>query len=395
MRPNPRAPVAKRLCESGNVRLMVSGGGTGGHIMPALALCEAVLKRAPRSVLWYIGRRRSMEERLTKDSALPFKRLHAAPLRRGPVGFIAFIAAMLLGTVEALVLILRFRPHVLVGFGGYASFPLLLAGILLRRTVVVHEANALPGKAVRLLVRLDARLAYGLVPDAGGALGVLVARLGNRACLTGNPLRRSFFEVSQARARVLTGFSGDAPTVLIIGGSQGSRTLNTLAPAAIGLLKQAEPHVRVIHLTGATDSPAVRHAYAGIHVPHFVTAFTDEIGGLYRLATVVVARAGALTVSEICAAGVPAVLVPFPFAAEDHQTANAHVLEQHGGAVVVQETGLDAPRLAAALGSVLTDAGLAAAMAAANTTLAQPDAAEKLVDFIELCLTKQESHPGR
>ena len=259
--------------------------------------------------------------------------------------------------------------------------------LLLRRKVVVHEANALPGKAVRLLVRLGARLAYGLAPDAGSPLCALVARLGSRACLTGNPLRRSFFEVSATRAHVLTGFSGDAPTVLIIGGSQGARALNTLAPAAIGILKQAVPRLRVIHIAGASDSPAVRHAYAGIHAPHFVTAFTGEIGGLYRLAHVILARSGALTVSEICAAGLPAVLVPFPFAAEDHQTANARMLEQHGGAVVVQETGLDAPRLAAALAGILTDAGRAAAMAAANKMLAQPDAADNLVDFVELCLT--------
>ena len=366
---------------------MVSGGGTGGHIMPALALCEALRDRAPHSVLWYVGRARSMEERLARGLDLPFRRIHAAPLKRGVRARLVFAAAMFLGVCEALFLVLRCRPRVVVGFGGYVSFPILLAGLALRRTVIVHEANAWPGRTVRLLIRLGARLAYGMPPaDPSGLLARMVAGLGDRACCTGNPVRRSFVHAAASHARRLTGFVADAPTLLVLGGSQGAHVLNTMVPPAVALAARTVAGLRVVHLAGSADEAAVRAAYAEAGVPHFVAAFFDDMGGLYRMASMAVARAGALTISEICMAAVPAVLVPLPSATDDHQAANAAVLERNGGAVVIREHALSPERLAAVIADVLAG-GRAAAMSRANKECARPGAADILIDWIEQCTT--------
>jgi UDP-N-acetylglucosamine--N-acetylmuramyl-(pentapeptide) pyrophosphoryl-undecaprenol N-acetylglucosamine transferase len=363
---------------------MVSGGGTGGHIMPALALCEALLTRAPHAVLWYIGRGRSMEERLARNLGLPFRRIHAAPLKHGIRAAMAFVVAMVVGVCESLVLVLRGRPDVIIGFGGYASFPILLAGLILRRTVVVHEANARPGRTVKFLVRLGARLAYGMPPvDTTGPLALMVQRLGARACWTGNPVRRSFLQATSGTAHRLTGFVGTAPTLLVLGGSQGAHALNSVVPRAAALAARRVPGLRVAHLAGSADEHDVRAAYMAAGVPHFVAAFFDDMGGLYRLATMVVARAGALTVSEICVAGLPAVLVPLPTATDDHQTANAQVLERNGGAVLIPQPALTPESLADVIADVMAGEGRAEAMARANKACARPGAADDLIDWIK------------
>lgn len=365
---------------------MVAGGGTGGHITPALALCEAWRARAPQLVLWYIGRAGSLEERLARAAAVPFIALPAAPLRPGLRGLLRCVFVNVRGVASALWLVYRTRPAVLVGFGGYVSFPLMLAGMCLRRHVIVHEANAVPGKTVRLLVRLGARLAYGLESGHDEFRHARTLRLHpERVCCTGNPLRRAFLADLNAAPHDIPGLQRDVTTVLVLGGSQGSRRLNLLVPDALCAVVANGVPVQVIHLTGDADEAQVRARYAAAGIAAFVAAFYERMGVLYRRADLVIARAGALTISEICARGVPSVLVPFPHATDDHQHANAAVLAEHGAALLLEEAGLDAARLARAVCDVLGDAARRAAMAAAARALAVPNAAERLLDFIDVC----------
>ncbi len=381
------AGVRPLWSEDAPARLMVSGGGTGGHITPALALCEALRAHAPHSALWYIGRARSLEQRMARDAGVHFAALPAAPLRPGLWGLLRCAAVNLRGVIQACVLIVRVRPAAIVGFGGYVSFPLLLAGVCLRRTVIVHEANAVPGKTVRLLVRLGARLAYGLESGRDEFRHARTLRLHpERVCCTGNPLRRAFLDDLRAAPQDVPGLQPGVATVMVLGGSQGSRCLNTLAPQALRIVRAAGGALQAIHLAGAADEAQVRAAYADAGIAAYVAAFSERLGMLYRRADVVIARAGALSVSEICARGVPAVLVPFPHATDNHQHANAAVLAEHGAAVLLPEAELDAARLAGTVQRLLGDALHAAAMSAAARFLAVPDAAERLRMFIEQCL---------
>jgi len=366
---------------------MVSGGGTGGHITPALALCEAWQARAPQLVLWYVGRAGSLEERMARAAGVRFAALPAAPLRPGLRGVLRCALVNLRGVFSAFRLVRRMRPAVIAGFGGYVSFPLMLAGVCLRRPVVVHEANAVPGKTVRLLVRLGARLAYGLESGHDEFRHARTLRLHpERVCCSGNPLRRAFLEDVQRAPQALPGLLPDVCTLLVLGGSQGSRRLNLLVPDAVRDVCASGVRVQVIHLAGDADAAQVRARYAAAGIPAFVAAFYERMGVLYRRADLVIARAGALTISEICARGVASVLVPFPHATEGHQDANAAVLAEHGAALLVKEAGLDAAQLAGAVRELLRDHTRRAAMGAAARAYAVPDAAERLLDFIDQCI---------
>ena len=367
------------------MRVMICGGGTGGHIMPALALTEYITLHHPHSALWYIGRRSSMEERLVTSEGLRFGSIHAAPFKKG-FGLLKCVFLNLLGVIESCFLILRHRPLDIIGFGGYASFPLMLAGLLLRRNVVIHEANALPGKAVTTLVKLGAKFAYGI--DTGlPALKALCDRAASKrgACMTGNPVRRSLLESVDLARENFTGLQTDTPTLLVIGGSQGARFLNRIICAACGKLHDGIPRLQIIHITGAIDVDLVNNTYEMCDIPHYVTPFCDKMNVLYALASCVIARAGAMTISEICISAVPALLVPFPYAAEKHQHENAAFLANAGGAIVIDQSDVSSELLVSQLTSLMNDSGRVDRMAENNKRMAAPNAAAQLWEFARGC----------
>ena len=355
---------------------MVAGGGTGGHVTPALALCDAVRERHSGARLWYVGRRDAFEQSMAVQAGIGFLSVCAAPLAHGFIGTLRCAGATLWGILQSVVLIMRYRPCALIGFGGYASFPLLTAGLLLRRCVVVHEANAIPGKAFRLLSRLGARCAYGLVMNRAAD---------RRHCYTGNPLRLAFLTALAGGETELEGLRADAPTVMILGGSQGARYLNTLAPQLLRRVVEHVPALQVIHVAGRGDTETVRREYDRLGIPHHTVEFSHTIGVFYRRADVVVARAGALTVSEVCAAGDAAIFVPYPYATDDHQYWNARVVADREGAYVVRQDELEPERVSALLTALLRDDELRLAMQERAHALACPDAAFRLLTFTEQC----------
>lgn len=376
--------VKRRWYEREGACVMVSGGGTGGHITPALALCAAWRARRPGVEFWYVGRAGSLEERLARGAGERFSALVAAPWRRGLRGAWECVWVNVRGFVRAFCLVRQRRPRAIVGFGGYVSFPLLLAGISCRVPVVVHEANAVPGRTVRLLVRLGARLAYGLERGHDDFRHARVLRLHpERIRWTGNPLRTEFLEDIAGAQVALPGLREGVCTVLVVGGSQGARRLNDVVPESVGKLVAEGVQVQVIHLTGEGAEEQVKARYGAAQVPAFVAAFYGRMGVLYRWADIVVARAGALTVSEICARGVASVLVPYPHATDHHQEANASVLAEHGAAEVFRDKELSAERLTRVLQELIVDAPRRERMGAAARALAVPDAAERLIAFVE------------
>ena len=343
-------------------RVCIFAGGTGGHVFPALAVADR-LREEGWAVSW-VGTRRGIEARVAPRARLP---LHFISSRRfrGPQRMRG-LAATALGLVQAAAILLRIRPALVLGMGGFVSAPGGVAAWLLRRPLLIHEQNAIPGLANRLL----ARLATGVMesfPDTFPRRGKGWLRT------TGNPVRAAVAALPPPAER----FAGRGPglRVLVLGGSQGAEALNRSLPPAAALV---DGPLEIRHQAGEGRADATRERYREAGVEAAVTAFVEDVAEAYGWADVVVCRAGASTVAELSATGVGAILVPYPWAADDHQTANARFLERRGAACVAPEEGELAPKLASLLGELASDRPRRLAMAAAARRSGQRDAAERV-----------------
>jgi UDP-N-acetylglucosamine--N-acetylmuramyl-(pentapeptide) pyrophosphoryl-undecaprenol N-acetylglucosamine transferase len=266
------------------------------------------------------------------------------------------------------------RPEVLLAMGSYASAGPVVGALRWRIPVVLHEANVLPGRAIRFFSRWAAAVAVSF-EETGYYL-----RRGDLVC-TGMPLREDM--EAAARQQAGAGPSRDVFTVLVTGGSRGAHRLNEIASEAVARVHAAGHRIGVIHLTGAADETAVRQAYEQAGVPQEVFPFSGDMASLYRRADLAVCRAGAATCAELAVFALPALLVPYPFAAYDHQTANARALEKNGAADVVPEQDLTAEWLADYLVSVMRNPGRLARQRTAASRRAAPSGAEALADLVE------------
>jgi UDP-N-acetylglucosamine--N-acetylmuramyl-(pentapeptide) pyrophosphoryl-undecaprenol N-acetylglucosamine transferase len=350
-----------------NVALIMAGG-TGGHVFPALATAR-VLKRRGFEIVW-LGTQRGIEARLVPAEGIPIEWLSVGGLRgKGVVTLLAAPFRLLVAISQALRAVRRHRPRVVLGAGGFASGPGGLAAWLLRRPLVVHEQNAVAGLTNRVLARLADRVLEGFP----GSFGKHV-----RAERVGNPVRPEISAVAPPDRRY-AGREGRA-RLLVFGGSQGSARLNAVVPAAIAELP-AELRPEIIHQTGQHGLDETQAAYRSRGLDADVRAFIDDMASAYGWADLAVCRSGALTVAELAAAGVPAILVPFPAAVDDHQTRNAQYVVQEGAAVLMPESKLTPVSLAATLRGLL-EAGrpklLEMAQAARRTAIT--DAHERLAD---------------
>lgn len=351
--------------------LLIAAGGTGGHMFPAQALAEAMIAEGWRVKLTtdargarYAGGFPAGVERVVLPSAT-FAR--GGILARAAVPFV--ILGGVLGAVAAL---LRDRPSVVVGFGGYPSIPAVSAAWLLRRPVMIHEQNGVLGRVNRLFARRVNRVACGTWPTA---LPEGVSREH-----TGNPVRAAVLE--RAGAPYIP--PGDYPmSVLIIGGSQGAKVLSDVVPAAVALLPEPiRRHLRLSHQARAEDIARVQAAYDAAGITAEIAAFFDDIPRRLSEAQLVVSRAGASSVADISVIGRPAILIPFAAATGDHQSANARGLVEAGGALLAAENGLDAAGLAAQMAEILGDGGRAAAMARAALAQGRADATQRLAALV-------------
>ncbi|MGY6632640.1 MAG: undecaprenyldiphospho-muramoylpentapeptide beta-N-acetylglucosaminyltransferase [Alkalilacustris sp.] len=364
------------------LRVTLAAGGTGGHMFPAQALAETLIARGWRVTLSTDARGARYaggfppEVRVMQVSAATFARGGALARVLVPLRLAAGVAAAVLGMIRA-------RPTVVVGFGGYPSVPALLAAWLLRVPRIIHEQNGVPGTVNRLMAaRVDA-VACGTWPTAlpGGVV----------AEHTGNPVRAAVL----ARAGAPYIAPGDHPVeLLVIGGSQGARILSDVVPAAIARLPDAlRARLRVTQQARPEDLERVRAAHAAAGVAAEVAAFFDDIPARLATAQLVVSRAGASSLADITVIGRPAVLIPFAAAAGDHQTANAHALAATGAAEVMPEAGLTPESLAERLENLLTAPQPAARMAIAALAAARPDATDRLIALIDRLVPNPEARP--
>jgi UDP-N-acetylglucosamine--N-acetylmuramyl-(pentapeptide) pyrophosphoryl-undecaprenol N-acetylglucosamine transferase len=347
---------------------LLAAGGTGGHVFPAVAVAEALGARGyDRESLRFVTESRRLSTQAIEGAGFAYDLLplHHGLQRRLTLRNLRVLAEAVASLVVAFRLVRRHRPAVVVGFGAYVSLPVVIAAWLLRVPVVVHEQNGHPGLANRVAVRLGARAAVSL--DGTPLRGAVV---------TGNPVRPAIAGVERAPST--------PPLVAVAGGSLGSAVLND-AVLGIALAHRDDDRFHLRHVTGErfADAVGAAAAAAGVHPPRYeVVAFEHDMAGLYTRCAVFVGRSGGM-VAELCAAGVPSVLVPWTGAAGDHQTANARILAEAGAAVVVPERECTAERLDAEISGLVADPQRLAAMSAAARRLGRPDAADRVAALVE------------
>ncbi len=355
-------------------RWVITGGGTGGHVTPALALGEAIVDRGDEVL--FIGSRRGLESRLVPDAGFELRVLPSEQVMgRNLLGRLRGAVSILASTGQAMRILWQDRADAVISVGGYAAMPTALAAWLLRRPLFLVEPNAIPGR----VNRLTARFARCVFVGFESARAYLPART-ESICL-GGPLRRALYKAFAARepARL----PGKVLRIFVFGGSQGARQLNEHVPEA--LAKLAKGSIEVFHQTGEQDRQAVARRYAELGIGAEVVAFEREMPRRYAWADLAICRAGALTVAELALAGMPALVVPYPFAADDHQSANARALEEAGAARRIPAKPLDVHALAQTIAEFVTTPGRLLLMREAATRLARPRAA---LDIIEHCVDR-------
>jgi UDP-N-acetylglucosamine--N-acetylmuramyl-(pentapeptide) pyrophosphoryl-undecaprenol N-acetylglucosamine transferase len=374
------------------VRILIAGGGTGGHLYPGIALARELKRRDPSTQVTFVGTAAGIEARVVPREGFELDLIRVAGLKgknrvERAIGF----GLLPIAALDTLRVIARRKPDVVIGVGGFASGPVLALAALFRYPTMLLEQNALPGITNRLLapvvraaaVNFEAALTY--FPRTG--------------FVAGNPVRPEFFPAQNEELNDITGpfdsvdsASGgnlaqgkphDAARVLIFGGSQGAHAINVAMVEAAARLAASGIRLALTHQTGERDLDLVRTAYQHAGLAARVEAFIYEIDREMKAADVVIARSGATTLAELAASGRPAILVPLPTSTDDHQRKNAEVVARAGAAVVVDERELNGDSLAAAITSLVSDPERRRRMAAAARSLARPDAARRIADRVE------------
>ncbi len=356
---------------------LIAGGGTGGHVFPALAVGAELRRRRPETPVVFVGTSRGLETDLVPRAGYRLELVRARGLvGKSPLAFVRGALSLPLSFVDSWRLVSRHRPLAVLGVGGYAAGPVLATAWALGIPTVVHEANAVPGLTNRILSRLASRVAVG---------GEEARRALPGAVLTGNPVRAQLFEVPSLDLRPIP----RRLRLLVVGGSQGAVILNRLVPPAVRDLAARGIRPEVVHQCGrkAMKSPdalaEMGETYREAGLPKdTVRAFLDDLPAELAASDLVVCRAGAMTVAEVAAAGRPALVVPLASATHGHQEANARALGSAGAAVVVTEQEAERGGLLPALAALLADPARLASMGRAARALGRPDAAERVCDLI-------------
>jgi len=347
--------------------ILIMAGGTGGHVFPALAVARDI-QQSGVPVLW-LGTRQGMEARLVPAAGLPVAWIHVSGLRgKGVLQRLAAPFMLSLALLQALWVMLRVRPRAVLGMGGFVAGPGGVMAWLTRRPLLIHEQNSVAGLTNRWLAPLADQVMEAFP-------GSLPAKFNPRH--TGNPVRQEIAALPEPGVR-LAGRE-DNMKLLILGGSLGAQALNQTLPAALALLA-GERRPQVLHQAGDRLLDECRNAYQSAGIDAEVRAFIDDMAAAYAWADLVVCRAGALTIAELTAAGLGAVLVPYPYAVDDHQTGNARYLESAGAAMLIPQQQLSPGTLAETLQGLAENPGQRLAMAVAARALAQPDAAREVAD---------------
>jgi UDP-N-acetylglucosamine--N-acetylmuramyl-(pentapeptide) pyrophosphoryl-undecaprenol N-acetylglucosamine transferase len=351
------------------VKLLIAGGGTGGHVFPAIAIAREWLSRGKERDVVLVGTQRGLEMKLVPQAGLPLETLRVAGLKgKGGATLVKNLAMLGPGLLDAVRVLHKHRPVAAFGVGGYAAGPMLLATWMRGVPNVIFEPNAEPGFTNRVLAKISTRIAAGYERSARG--------LGAKAAVTGCPVREEFLNI---QPRTL-----EKPfRLLVTGGSQGALAINRTFVDAMDRLATRKSELAIVHQTGERDYNAVRTAYARREYAAEVVPFLTNMAERFAWADMIVCRAGAITASEVAAAGRAAIFIPFGAATDSHQLRNAEEMANAGAGRVIPESQLSAVRLSSEIFSLLDQPREIERMSAAARSLARPNAAREIVNLIE------------
>lgn len=359
------------------MRVVITGGGTGGHLFPALAVHGALLRRRPEAQVLFVGASEGVEATILPRRGHAFRGLRVHQLKgRRWRGQMAALLALPAVVHQASGLLREFGAQAVLGVGGYASFPTVLAARLRRIPTVIHEQNAYPGLANRWLGRVASAVAVSFEAAAGFFPA-------GRVTVTGNPVRPEIRLGNAGEARRRLALSTERFTVLIFGGSQGAHRINVGTMEALPRLAESQAAIQFLHATGERDLSEVRQGYERRGFRARVEAFFEDMATAYAAADFVIARAGASTIFELAAVGKPVLLVPYPYAANDHQRLNAEAMVKAGAAWAVPDQYCDGQRIAATVQAALEKPEVLRRMGEQARGLARPEAADRIVDLME------------
>jgi UDP-N-acetylglucosamine--N-acetylmuramyl-(pentapeptide) pyrophosphoryl-undecaprenol N-acetylglucosamine transferase len=352
------------------VRIVIAGGGTGGHLFPGIAVAREILARAPAAQISFAGTSRGIEARVVPREGFALDLIRSAGVKgKSPAAVARALGMLPLSAMDAWRIVSRRRPDVVIGVGGYSSGPVVLTAAARGVATMVLEQNAIPGLTNRLLARV--------VKAAAVTYEASLAHFGGRGFVTGNPVRPGFLAGRRSDER-----QTDAVRVLIFGGSQGAHAINVAMVEAAPRLANLGDRLSITHHTGARDLEMVREGYRRAGLTARVESFIDAMDVEMTAADLIVCRAGATTLAEITAAARPSLLIPLPTATDDHQRQNAAALVAQGAADVLDERELTGDRLADRLVALVGDPARRRALAIAAGRLARPDAARRIVDRV-------------
>ncbi len=352
------------------MKVLIAAGGTGGHIYPGISVANEITKRDADSEVLFVGTAKGLEKRIVPESGYQLSLINSAGLKNvGIVGKLRGLSVLPKSFIEARKIIRQFRPHVVVGAGGYVSGPVLLMAAIMGVPTLVMDSNALPGFTNRQLARFVDRAALSFEEA--------MPFFGKKGIVTGNPVRSEFFDIP-AKQR------SESFHILIFGGSQGARAINNALIEGLGQFQGTARKITITHQTGEADFEAVKLAYgASKYRDADVRPFISDIFVEFGKADLIICRAGATTCAEVAAAGKAAIMIPFPLAADDHQRKNAEAFERAGAAKMILQSDLTGKVLSDTIEVLIGSAATITEMEAAARKLGRPDAAAATVDIIE------------
>jgi len=352
------------------MKLILAGGGTGGHLFPALAIAETLMSEDPSSQVLFVGTKRGIEARLIPSTGFPIKFVSARGLMRtGILNSIKAGVEIPVGIMQSIKIIRSFQPDFVLGVGGYASAPTVAAALVLNVETGIQEQNSIMGAANRMLAKFVNKIFISwentspITPES-------------KTFLVGNPVRSTLFRTQTQRTR------NDGFNILVFGGSRGADSLNLGMIEHLNELKALAPRIKIAHQTGSELYNKVKKAYEVLGFNAEVTKFIDDMGAYYSWADLVVCRAGASSLAEITALGKPAIVVPFPFAAEDHQTKNASWLEKRNALKIIKDEDLKNGSLVLEINRLIANPGELDSMAQNAREIGRPDAARAIIQEI-------------
>ena len=354
--------------------IIIAGGKTGGHLFPGIAVAQAMERMNPTVRILFIGTNAPFEIQTLEKYGYAHTAILSKPMKGGSIFSKAMAASIILvSLIQSMIIMKNFKPDFVLGVGGFSSFAVVLSAWVLRIPTAIQEQNAFPGLTNRLLSRFSKTIFTSFKETKGFA--------GNpKVNYVGNPVRKADTVESEA-GLALNNFDPEKFTLLVTGGSQGAKSINTAFIDALCLMEDTKKF-NIIHQTGIHDEAIIQKKYLDLEITATAKAFFHDMPLVQETADLAITRAGAGIISELCIKGLPAILIPFPHAADDHQTFNAKALEEQGAAVMIKESDLTGPTLKETINALIKDKEKLDRMALILRRLAMPDADEKIAAYI-------------